>query len=344
MAYIERVHDVSSQRSGAKSKAPRTKLRKVVPLLILFFLASGNLHAQSSGDPVARAAVLADQGNFREALTLLEPWLDSPARTTVDGTTGVAWNIRGLAQQNMGDFASARRSYENAIRILRNVPDQSSQYATTLDNYGTLMAEEGQLQESRSAHTRARQIYQSVGNHVGMARASTNLAVVSLGQGDRKRALQFLADAWSEESQVAAPDTADLAQIYATETVVRQKTGNSPGALDSINHAIQLLRQHYGEQYYLLAGGYALRANIEEKLRDRDAALADFRHSLELAQEANVGSSKIYFLIESSYAKALRGSGERNEAKRIESDAREGLEDLRQKSCSACSVSAAAFQ
>jgi tetratricopeptide (TPR) repeat protein len=378
MAYIERAHDVTSepfgsniirQRTAAGRKmpvawqrelsdsdaarehsadgdtnAPRTKIGKLAQLLILCFFASGNLHAQYSVDQIGRAAVLDDQGKFREALTLLEPLLDSQGSDTVDGRIGVAWNIRGVALQNTGDLDNARRSYENAIRILRNVPDQSGQYASALDNLGSLMAEEGQSQESRSVHMRAKQLYQSVGDHAGVARVSTNLAIVALGQGARKRARQFLADAQSEESLVSAPDAGDLAQIYAVEAVLRQKTGDSRAALDSINRAIQLWTQHYGDRYYLLSEGYAMRANVEVKLRDRDAALADFRHSLELVQQANIGNSKVYFLIESSYAKALRDSGERAEAKRIESDAREGLEGLRQKSCSACSISAAAFR
>jgi tetratricopeptide (TPR) repeat protein len=330
--------------AGGETNAPRMRIRKLARLLVLFCFIPGNLHAQSLDDLIRRATAFDDQGKFHEAIALLDPLLRSPASDTVDSRIGVAWNTQGVALQNMGDLESARRSYENAIRILRDVPDLSIQYAAALDNLGSLMAEEGQLPESISVRTRARQVYQSLGDHAGVARISTNLAIVAIGQRSRKRAGQFLADAWSEESQVAAPDTGDIAQIYTVEAVLRQKTGNLQAALDSINRAIQFWTERYGGRYYVLAVCYAVRGNVEEKLRDRDAAMADFRHSLDLVQQANTGNSKVYFMIESSYAKALRDSGERAEAKRFESNAREGLEGLRENSCADCSISAAGFR
>lgn len=331
------------ERMHKDTKAPGIRIRKFTQRLILAGLIAGILHAQSPGAQITSAAALNIQGKFRETIALLSPLLESNEKSD-DAGIGIAWNVQGVALQNMGYLDRARRSYETSIGILRKRSDQTGEYASALENLGSLMAEEGQLTESRALRTRARQLYQAIADHAGVARVDVTLALVALAERDRKRAGKMIADARREEGLGSVTDDGDLAEISMAQANLQLENGDWRAALDSVNSAIQLWSAYYGDRYYLLADGYALRGQVEAKLRDRDLSLADFRHSLELLQRANFENSRAYFLIESAYAKVLRDSGERADAKRIESEAQAGLEELRMESCNACSISAAAFQ
>src|SRR5215469_2895412 len=117
-------------------------------LLVVFVGIISDLCAQESTlELLRRAAASNDAGQFRTAFELVQPLLSSNAQKLDNATAGVAWSIRGLALQNLGNLDEARRSYESAIRILRAIPDQKIQYATALDNLGSLEADEGQLKE-----------------------------------------------------------------------------------------------------------------------------------------------------------------------------------------------------
>ena len=118
---------------------------------ILLVVAAGavpGLYAQQPGGEVlTRAAALNTEGDFRAALGLIQPLLDSNTQKLDKVVAGVAWNIRGLSLQNVGNLDEARRSYETAIKILRALPNQKIQFANALDNLASFEADNGQLKE-----------------------------------------------------------------------------------------------------------------------------------------------------------------------------------------------------
>ena len=312
----------------------------------LFLAIAGTLplHAQlSPTDKVVRAAKLNQEGRFAEAIQTIGS-LFVPGPPNGDALIGIAWNIRGVALQNLGDWQAARRSYETAVTILRTKADQIEQYASALDNLGSLKADMGQLEESRSLRIRARQLYRSIDNHAGTARASLNLALVARGLRDRKHARQFLADAFREESLVPNPGADDLAALNSARALECAQDGQLNAALNEINQAIGLWTQHHGPRYYLLATGLSLRGQINSALHKREDAEGDMRLSLEILRMNNDMDSNIYFIVEREYASVLRDSGERDEANRLESEAKEGLQGLSQRQCNGCSISAESFR
>jgi tetratricopeptide (TPR) repeat protein len=313
----------------------------LVGLSFLMTTAVGLLCAQESAmEQVTRAGALNDQGKFRTAIELIEPVLFSNAHGSNDALIGVAWNIRGLAFQALGDLDKARRSYEAAIGILRGVPAQETQLASALDNLGSLNAELGQLEESKSLRIRAKQLFESLSDHSGVARILSNLALVAIAQGNRKEARHNLAGAFYEESFVPVPDVGDLAAMYSTQCLEDEREGDFRAGLAAINRAIQLWTEHYGSDYYLLAAGYSLRGRAYGGLRDYQNALHDLQHSLLLLKENSEEGSRVYLLTELSYAQVLRDSGMKREASQTESEARSALEGLRHRRCDARTISA----
>jgi tetratricopeptide (TPR) repeat protein len=315
------------------------QLRKTLAFLLGIAVAF-SLRAQvSPTKEIARAANLNDEGRFSEANQKIGS-LFAQGQLDDDALIGIACNIRGVALQNLGDWEGARRSYETAAAILRAKPDRIQQYASALDNLGSLKLDMGQLQEARSLRIRARQLYRSVNDHPGAARASVNLALVALALRGRKDARRFLADAIREESLVPKPDVGDLAALYDARALECFRDGQLNDALNEINYAIGLWTEHYGPHYYLLATGLSLRGLIKSALHTGDDARADFRLSLDILTMNNSADSKAYFIVERAYARVLRDSGQRGEADRLEIEAKEGLQGLSRRQCNGCSVSA----
>lgn len=313
--------------------------------LILVAVAAAPLGAQESiTESLVRTSELNEAGRFRAAIDTIEPLLHSQGRESNDAVTGVAWNLRGLSLQGLGNHDEARRSYENAIRILCGSADQQAQCASALDNLGSLEAEIDQLENSKSLRIRARKMYEVLMDHAGMARISTELALVAMGQGNRKEARRDLAEAFHEESLVPEPKIGDLAWMLSVQCLQYERDGEAQSALTAINRAIELWTQRYGPEYYLLAAGYSTRGRAYDMLRDYASAGKDLEQSLEILTANSQRETRVYYLTEISYAQVLRHSGQKGEASRLESVANAGLEDLRHRACGGCTISAASLR
>jgi tetratricopeptide (TPR) repeat protein len=310
--------------------------------LFLVLLTVCDLRAESLNEQIRRAAELNDEGEFSQTVQLLAPLLVSEGENN-DPVVGIMWNLYGSALQNTGDQDKARRAYERAIELLRGTPSERSQMASALDNLGSLKAEMGQLLESYSLRIRARDLYKSLDDHAGVARASTNLALVALSQKKLKRMRQFLRDALLAEAQVATPDAGDLAALDIAQALERNTSRDTKGALTCIDRAIELWSQHYGYRYYLLADGYSLRGQLEAILNDREQAMTDYQRSFEILRQHGDQSSRTYFFVEVSYARVLRHFGMAKDADQLEEAAQRGLESARH-SCPGCSISADSFR
>jgi hypothetical protein len=318
--------------------------RLLFGILLLAITAINPLLAQLAvQNQLMRAADLNDRGDFREALRIIESLLASPVSAPND-VTGVAWNIRGLALESLGDWEGARRSYENAIVLLEKVPSPIEQYASALDNLGSLKADMGQLDESYSLRNHARQVYQTINDHAGMARISVNFALLALVKKDGKHTRKFLADAAREEALVANPTAGDLAALDNAQAIESAREGHFDQALRAIKQAIDLWTLHYGTHYYILASGLSLRGQIENAMHHHAEAEADLGRSLDILRSNHDLDSRVYFMAEAAYAKVLRDAGEHEEADRFATDADRGLAALRNKECNRCSVSAESFR
>lgn len=313
-------------------------------IAILLMFAAGVLPclcAQQAGLGVLnRAATLNAEGNFRAALDLVQPLLEPNPDSPANAVAGVAWDIRGLAFQNLGNRDDARRSYEAAIKILRVLPGQKIQYANALENLASLEGENGQLRESKALRLRAMDLYGSAGDHAGVSRTASNLAVIELALGSRKEARRYLAAASREEAQVTPPDPLNLAWRFGAECLLDEAEEKYRDGLDRINQVIDLWTREYGSNYYLLASAYSIRGRLFDVLGDDLRAEQDLRHSLSILSGNKEANSTLYFYTEIIYAKVLKNVGNKEEAVRMESSARSALEHLRHQQCAGCTISA----
>lgn len=299
---------------------------------------------QSTVDNLTRAAALSDAGQFRETIALLEPVVATPDRSGNQAAIGVVWNLLGVAYHTLGDRDQARRSYEASIRILRSMPEQRAQYASTLDNFGQLCLDVGENGEAESLQRRAKRIHEEMSDHAGIARALSNLALTESNQGRQKEAHRYVADALREEDLAPSLNTGDVAAMYSVQALVDGRSKEYPAALASINKAIDIWVKHYGPTYYLLAAGYSLRGQINERVGNRKAAESDLMKALDIFRRSDESHSYAYASTETAYAKLLRDSGSKQDAERVESEAKALMETVRQRGCMGCTVSAAGFR
>ena len=317
------------------------KSPSIVPLLVVVAGVVSHLCAQQSGlEVLTRAAALNDEGEFRAAFELVQPLLDSPTQKLDITLIGVAFNLRGLALQNLGNLDEARRSYESALKLLRSIPSQTTQYATALDNLGSLEFAAGQMKDSKVLRVRALALYKSAGDHAGAARAATGLAALAAASASRNEARRYLADAQHQESLVSTPDARDLAWISGVECLVDEAEGNFRAALDQINRAIDLWTQSYGSNYYGLASAYSVRGRLYLALGYDLRAGEDLQRSLTLFSDNTGENSSAYLSTKIVYAKVLRNFGMKEEASRMESSARAELARLHHQQCAGCTISA----
>ena len=294
-------------------------------------------------DRVRHAAELNDAGRFNEALSLVEPLLQDPGLPSSSSVAGMAWNVRGLALQNLGNPQEARKSYESAVEILRAPAAPPAEYAAALDNLGSVKAELGEAEESRKLRLRALSLYASAGDHLGMARVENSLILIALGEHHLKDARHYLDQASAELSGLASAPRSDQASLRVSQCLVDIAGGRFRDALSAIDSAIAIWRADHGNNFYLLSTGYSLRAQAYDGLGEHAQAVAGFQQALAiLRSNGNSESSPLYLLTEISFAKALRHAGKKQDARRLEAAARQELNEVRP--CSGCTVSAQSFR
>jgi tetratricopeptide (TPR) repeat protein len=294
---------------------------------------------QDENAQIVRAAALNDRGEFQASILLLEPLLRSGAHALARNEAGVAWTLLGNAYQYLGEYQKARGSFEAAIRFLKDSPAQARQYASALDNLGSLELEDGQTESAKVLRLKAKHLYETMGDHMGIARTATNLSLIALQQRRYAEARAFLAKAFEEANRVAEPNTDDLASMYAIQGVIAGHDLGARSALEPLQHAIDLWEGRHGPGYFQLGTAYLVRGQIYETMGDYQKAKTDLQNALARLEQTTGPNSPLYLRAEISYARVLRDSGSKREAAQLEAKATAALEQLHLRECSGCSVS-----
>jgi tetratricopeptide (TPR) repeat protein len=310
-------------------------------LLSLLLPLTSPLFAQKSV-PAAliQAAKFNGDGQFRSTISLLEPVLQPGSPTLHPADAGVGWNLLGSAYQDVGDYEHARRSYERAIQILQQIAGEELQYAAALDNLGSVNFDTGQLDASRELRQKARKLYRQAGEREGVARTSSNLALIEFQQNHMRKTKSELDEAFREIGRIQSPDKDDLAAMYSIRCSLAGHEGKVVEALAAVEQAIRLWTEQHGEHYYKLPAGYSLRGQAHAELRNYTQAEQDLTHALALIKETTGTSNPSYFVTELAYAHVLQATGAEQEAAALQREAENALENFRHQQCSGCTVSA----
>jgi tetratricopeptide (TPR) repeat protein/tRNA A-37 threonylcarbamoyl transferase component Bud32/TolB-like protein len=119
-------------------------------------------------------------------------------------------NNLGTLALDQGDLAAARKRFETSLAICRETGSQSSS-AYALFGLGEVLAREGKLDEARKRHEEALALREHLGEKGTAAESRLALAMLSLEQGDRTKAVELAGLAAAELGRQGATDGQALA-------------------------------------------------------------------------------------------------------------------------------------
>ncbi len=144
-------------RNNHGPKKINARSRALFAILILF--TAWPLLAQiTPAKQLTEAFALVKEGKPAPAVVELRGLLDSNS-LDADGS-GKAWNILGLAYEDMGEFNLSQHAYEESLRILESLPDNLKDYAMALDDFGALYVATGQFELAEKLRTKALGLYE----------------------------------------------------------------------------------------------------------------------------------------------------------------------------------------
>lgn len=156
---------------------------------------------------------------------------------------GRAWTVLGVSYADQNNYREAQHSFEQAISVLRTVPEDIRDYAAALTDLGCLYRVQGRLKVSMDLQLRALHLYQQVGNHSGIARVSNVLADLVLEQGRIREGKRYLKQAADEMKVATELNDDDLAAIFTTQALFARAVGNPSAEIDGCEHAIEVLKR-----------------------------------------------------------------------------------------------------
>jgi len=313
----------------------------VLSSILLLLTASPLLAQMTPAQRLTQAFVLEKEGKPASAIPDLQALLDSHALDTQ--SIGKAWNIMGLAYQDQGEFSLSQHAYEESLRILESLPDNIQDYAMALDDFGGLYLTTGQLEIADKMKTKALGLYEKIGDHGGMARASCDLAAIAFGQKQVGSGSKYLARAAKEARAANDLDDDDRAAIASLQGWQALFNGDYTMSVARYRQALDLWKKLHGEEHPYTGWGYLLLGDADAAAGQLTTALEEMRKSVAILDRALGSQNPRYLLAEIAYSRVLDATGSHSEAAQIKAVAEPLLKDIYRGQCAGCTVSAAAF-
>jgi tetratricopeptide (TPR) repeat protein len=319
-------------------------LRWLIEHLLLIALAMTLLGQHALHAQLAEAYEQYARGEPRGVIAVLKPQLEGTSEELSGVERGIGWNLLGLAYQTVEEFQEARRCYENALRILREIVNARLDYAAALTNMASLELAVGNVTAAKTMQLKLRQLYEADSYHGGLARVANDLALIDLTQKDLRGARKETDEAFRQADLAGTLREDEYAPMYVLEGSVTEAEGDPHGAITAYNKAIELWTRSHGPRYYMLSTAYGLRASALGEIGETAEGIADVKLALGLMEQLSGRNSMAYYSAELRYAKLLRRLGEKQEAARLDKVAREGIATVNRKQCSGCTISAEGFR
>jgi tetratricopeptide (TPR) repeat protein len=309
---------------------------------ILFLFTAYPLLAQMPpAQRLTEAFALEKEGKPAPAIVELRTLLD--ANSLDAPRSGKAWNILGLAYEDLGEFTLSQHAYEESLRILQGLPDNIRDYAMALDDFGGLYVATGQFEVADKMRTKALGIYETVGDHGGMARSSGDLAGTAFSQKKVGSGSKYLERAMKEARLASDLDDDDRAAIASLQGWKSQLDGDFAMSAGRYRQALDLSRRFHGEEHPFTGWNYMLLGEAHADAGQLTTALGEMRQGIAVLDRTLGHQNPRYLVAEMAYSRVLDATGSRAEAARIKATAESLLKDVYRSQCAGCTISAAAF-
>jgi tetratricopeptide (TPR) repeat protein len=315
---------------------------KIVTTLLSLFIACPLLAHAALEQKLAHAYALEREGKPAQAIVELQALLDTKSLDAPG--SGKAWNILGLAYQDQGNYVDSQHAYERSIRIFEDLPNNVTDYAMALDDFGGLYIATGQSELAFRLKQKAFGLYEEISDHAGMTRASSGLAGVAFTRQRTVEGRRYLERAIKEAQLAIDLDNDDLAAIASMQGWLAQLKGDLTTCVSRYHQSLDLLIEHHGEEYPSVGWGYMLLGRARAEAGDLTTALDEMKRGRAILGRTVDNQNSKYLTAEIAYSHVLDATGAHAEAAQIKTNAERQLKEGLSRQCNNCTISAAAFQ
>ncbi|QEE30641.1 tetratricopeptide repeat protein [Terriglobus albidus] len=177
------------------------------------------MQASPGAEHTAKPIQATTQQMYRKLIQESEQRNDPPARQ------GYLWAVLAASYHDIGNIAESQRAYEHALPLLAQSPQSRGNYATALDNLGSIYLELGNIADAEKVRTQAFHLREEIGNPIDLARGHEHLAEVLLARHRFKEAEQHARAAYDTLSAKPEPD--DMDAPTAEHPQYTQRRGNT---------------------------------------------------------------------------------------------------------------------
>jgi len=287
------------------------------------------------------AFALEKEGKPAPAIVELQALLNSSSLDVLG--SGKAWNILGLAYEDLGEFALSQHAYEESLRILESLPSNIQDYAMALNDFGGLYVTTGQFEIADKMRMKALDIYEKIEDHGGIARTCGDLAGIAFSQKKVDRGSKYLQRAVKEARLANDLDGDDRVAIASLQGWKAQLDGDVTMSVVSYRQALDLSRKLHGEEHPSTGWGYLLLGEAHAEAGQLTNALGEMRQGVAVLDSTLSRQNPRYLVAEMAYSRVLDATGSHAEAARIKASAETLLKDVYRKQCAGCTISAVAF-
>jgi tetratricopeptide (TPR) repeat protein len=246
-----------------------------------------------------------------------------------DRRRAVAWNAMATMYDALGRIAEAQVGYRRALKeAAESTGKAGTDYALVLANLGSSFVETGQTAAGEKVLRQAVAIYAAADppDELRLAIARNGLAEALCVAHKFKEAGPLLIDALAvlEKKPGAWRETALANNSLG---IVRLLEGNYEEARRLSLQALAMMEQHWGPDHPILVRALNNLASAEYHIGLRDEAGKRLRRALDIAGRRLGPEHPSYAAILANYAAFLRESGDKAQAKVLETQSSQILKD-----------------
>jgi tetratricopeptide (TPR) repeat protein len=245
-------------------------------------------------------------GEGREQLAGVLAALDAPVTSTLDRSMQVyrskTLDRAGILAHLQGDYASARRHYEQALRVRREIDDRVG-IAFSLNQLGMLTHEEGDNANARSLYEQSLALYREFGDKAGASSALNSLAILAYEQGDHVSARPLYEQSLAISRELG--DKRGIAHLLTALGLLCQTEGNIATARSLFEESLSIWRD-FGDPIGV-AHTLDKLAPVACAYGDYASARLQYRESLSIFWKAGSTIHALGSLVGLGYASACGG-------------------------------------
>jgi len=320
-------------------------LSVIAPLIALGGISRVTGQTQTQGENAGRQAT-ANYSSLEQRIAQDIAWIrDAEKRGLEPLKLGRLWAHLASDYLDAMDFAKSEAAYNHALRLMEPLPEAQEDYATTLDNLGSLYLISGRFNESERCRKRALAVREATGNELEIARGKAHLAKVHLAQLKYKEAHREALEGYTEMIALKDPNTSGVFSALVTLIYAECSRGEcAVAALEHARKALLLARSTFAADSVEVGHAHLALGFAEWKTGMKDGPDEEMRASIEI-MKARSSSRDPYALSGAlrQYQSYLVSVHRKQEAREIAEELAQ-FEAAQPKACSSCTVSVSGLQ